>query len=65
MDRRPETATILFAKVCQPTEQMDTGPNNVLGGIPAIALDYSPAWDAQLYEWTDDAINKRLPRTVS
>src|SRR5271170_1028762 len=33
-------------------------PNNVLGGIPTIALDYSPAWDAQLYSWTDDAINK-------
>ncbi len=32
-------------------------PNNVLGGIPTIALDYSPAWDAQLYEWTDNAIN--------
>ena len=33
-------------------------PNNVLGGIPTIALDYSPAWDAQLYEWTQDAINQ-------
>ncbi|MGC2548131.1 MAG: hypothetical protein WA426_19980, partial [Silvibacterium sp.] len=33
-------------------------PNNVLGGIPTIALDYSPAWDAQLYSWTDDAIDK-------
>ncbi len=32
-------------------------PNNVLGGIPTIALDYSPAWDAQLYQWTDEAIN--------
>jgi hypothetical protein len=32
-------------------------PNNVLGGIPTIALDYSPAWDAQLYEWTANAIN--------
>lgn len=32
-------------------------PNNVLGGIPTIALDYSPAWDAQLYEWTDSAIS--------
>jgi hypothetical protein len=31
-------------------------PNNVLGGIPTIALDYSPAWDAQLFEWTKDAI---------
>ena len=33
-------------------------PNNVLGGIPTIALDYSPAWDAQLFEWTKDAIEK-------
>lgn len=33
-------------------------PNNILGGIPTIALDYSPAWDAQLYEWTPDAINR-------
>jgi hypothetical protein len=33
-------------------------PNNVLGGIPTIALDYSPAWDAQLFEWTADAISK-------
>ena len=32
-------------------------PNNVLGGIPTIALDYSPAWDAQLFEWTKDAID--------
>jgi len=33
-------------------------PNNVVGGIPTIALDYSPAWDAQLFAWTEDAINK-------
>ena len=32
-------------------------PNNVLGGIPTIALDYSPTWDAQIYQWTQDAIN--------
>jgi hypothetical protein len=32
-------------------------PNNVVGGIPTFALDYSPAWDAQLFEWTQDAIN--------
>jgi len=31
-------------------------PNNVLGGIPTIALDYSPAWDAQLFQWTKEAI---------
>jgi hypothetical protein len=33
-------------------------PNNVLGGIPTLATDYSPLWDANLYEWTQDAINK-------
>ncbi len=31
-------------------------PNNTLGGIPTLALDYSPAWDANLYEWTPSAI---------
>jgi len=33
-------------------------PNNTLGGIPTLALDYSPAWNAQLYTWTDDAISR-------
>ena len=33
-------------------------PNNTLGGIPTLALDYSPAWDANLYTWTQDAINE-------
>ena len=33
-------------------------PNNTLGGIPTIALDYSPLWDANVYEWTQDAIDK-------
>lgn len=31
-------------------------PNNTFGGIPTIALDYSPLWDANIYEWTPDAI---------
>jgi len=33
-------------------------PNNTFGGIPTIASDYSPVWDANLYEWTQDAIDK-------
>jgi len=33
-------------------------PNNVVGGIPTLATDYSPIWDAQLYEWTADAVAK-------
>ncbi len=33
-------------------------PNNTFGGIPTLALDYSPLWDAQLYEWTPDAVKK-------
>ncbi|HEV2728446.1 MAG TPA: hypothetical protein VGV15_00310 [Terriglobales bacterium] len=33
-------------------------PNNVLGGIPTIALDYSPNWDAQLFEWTQSAVDQ-------
>lgn len=31
-------------------------PLNVLGGIPTIATDYSPLWDLNLGEWTQDAI---------
>src|SRR5882757_2001309 len=33
-------------------------PNNTFGGVPTIASDYSPVWDANLYEWTQDAIAK-------
>jgi hypothetical protein len=33
-------------------------PNNTFGGIPTLALDYSPLWDANVYEWTQDAINR-------
>ncbi len=36
----------------------DFRPNNTLGGIPTLGLDYSPAWDTNLYEWTPDAIRK-------
>ena len=32
-------------------------PNNTFGGIPTIALDYSPIWDANLYQWTQEAID--------
>ena len=34
------------------------GPLNVLGGIPTIATDYSPLWDANIYSWTEEAIDK-------
>lgn len=33
-------------------------PNNVFGGIPTTATDYSPVWDANVYEWTEEAIEK-------
>src|SRR6202007_716382 len=31
---------------------------NTLWDIPTTATDYTPVWDANLYEWTDDAIRK-------
>lgn len=34
------------------------GPFNVLGGIPTIATDYSPLWDVNLGEWTEESIQK-------
>ena len=33
-------------------------PLNVLGGIPTIATDYSPLWDLNAGEWTQEAIDK-------
>jgi hypothetical protein len=33
-------------------------PNNTFGGVPTTATDYSPVWDANIYEWTEDAIDK-------
>lgn len=33
-------------------------PLNVLGGIPSVATDYSPIWDASLGVWTQVAIDK-------
>jgi hypothetical protein len=33
-------------------------PNNVFGGVPFVATDYSPVWDANVFEWTDEAIEK-------
>jgi hypothetical protein len=35
----------------------DFRPNNTFGGIPTIALDYSPIWDANLFEFTPEAIS--------
>jgi hypothetical protein len=32
-------------------------PLNVIGGIPTIATDYSPLWDMNLGEWTQEAID--------
>lgn len=33
-------------------------PLNVLGGIPTVATDYSPLWDVNVGEWTQQAIDK-------
>ncbi len=32
-------------------------PLNVFGGIPTVATDYSPLWDANVGEWTQEAID--------
>lgn len=34
------------------------GPINIFGGIPTIAGDYSPLWDLNLGEWSQEAIQK-------
>ncbi|MBA2488460.1 MAG: hypothetical protein H0V36_03945, partial [Chloroflexi bacterium] len=32
-------------------------PVHVIGGLPTVALDYSPLWDLNLGEWTQEAID--------
>lgn len=41
------------------------GPLNVLGGIPTVATDYSPLWDVNLGEWTQDAIERGFRSRVT
>ena len=31
---------------------------HVIGGIPTLALDYSPLWDINLGRWTFDAVRR-------
>ncbi|MDQ3146205.1 MAG: hypothetical protein M3R01_04640 [Actinomycetota bacterium] len=33
-------------------------PLHVVGGLPTVALDYSPLWDLNLGEWTAEAIER-------
>lgn len=33
-------------------------PLSVIGGVPTVALDYSPLWDLNLAEWTPEAIRR-------
>ncbi len=38
----------------------DRQPCNVLGGIPTIATDYSPLWDVNIGEWTQESIDRGI-----
>ncbi len=33
-------------------------PTHVIGGVPTLALDYSPLWDINLGQWTQNAIDR-------
>jgi len=35
-----------------------SGPLNLFGGVPTVATDYSPLWDVNLGEWTQEAIDR-------
>lgn len=35
-------------------------PLNILGGIPTVATDYSPAWDLNVGEWTPYAVENGI-----
>ena len=34
------------------------GPLNIFGGIPTVALDYSPIWDMNVGVWTNEAVER-------
>jgi hypothetical protein len=34
------------------------GPLNIFGGVPTVALDYSPLWDMNVGVWTDEAVER-------
>ena len=40
-------------------------PLNVFGGIPTIATDYSPLWDMNVGEWTQEAIDNGFTSRVT
>lgn len=49
----------LFSALTDKTPKGDPAPPlHVIGGIPTVALDYSPLWDLNLAEWTQEAIDK-------
>ena len=51
-------AQIRSGRGCQPTWSDGFRPNGTSGrNTDSGALDYSPTWDANLYTWTEDAIN--------
>jgi hypothetical protein len=40
------------------TPRVEERSHQRTSGTPTTASDYSPVWDANLYEWTQDAIDK-------
>jgi len=54
----PQRQGLFSALTDKTANGMPAPPLHVIGGIPTVALDYSPLWDLNLGEWTQDAITK-------
>src|SRR5713226_2392068 len=52
------TAQILNGRACPRIWRMVFDPTTSLAAYRRMHWIYSPAWDAQLFEWTQDAISK-------
>jgi hypothetical protein len=54
----PTGATHPFRQGIESAIQDGRSPLNIFGGVPTINLDYSPMWDAELIQWSKDAVAK-------
>ncbi len=56
--KNPQRQGLNSALTDKDANGMPLPPLNLIGGIPTVALDYSPAWDLNLGEWTQEAISQ-------
>lgn len=56
--KNPQRQGLFSALTDKDPKGQPAPPLHVIGGIPTVALDYSPLWDLNLGEWTPEAVEK-------